>query len=95
VPEAGLEPALPCGKGILRPERRGDGSTFCRAVALFHYEGYGQRPYFTRVMDTQVDTWGTQISGRVPDACGKLPPFVSCRITAKRRIHDEANATRG
>ena len=29
VPEAGLEPALPCGKGILRRERRGSSSTFC------------------------------------------------------------------
>ena len=29
VPEAGLEPALPCGKGILSRELGGDGSTFC------------------------------------------------------------------
>jgi hypothetical protein len=41
VPEAGLEPALPCGKGILSREIGGDGSTFC-FVAFCHYEGYGQ-----------------------------------------------------
>ncbi len=29
VPEAGLEPARPCGQGILRQNRKGGGSTLC------------------------------------------------------------------
>ena len=55
VPEPGFEPGPSFEDGILRRKKRGDESTFYLFVALFLYEGYGQRPYFTRVMDTQVD----------------------------------------
>ena len=73
VPEPGLEPGLPCGKGILRVRRKGDGSTFCCSVAFSHYERYGQRPYFTSVMDTQVDT-RTRLPSRAPrDGDGAAP----------------------
>jgi len=56
VPEAGLEPARPCRKEILRLAGNGGGSKISQFVALSRFRGLRGGSYSPRVMDTQMDT---------------------------------------